>query len=166
MGSTLDDASPRDILLAISPTHYLEYLPSKDTYTSRIYFTEFLGGVIGANAMQGHSILFDWENGRIGFAASTCDHDDLLNNEVSHMVNKKVGHLGKEGGVVDCALSPPSLATTCVESVDKESCVNDPVSIADFRPFQTPVLSVRCCPTILVMLCWFIGRYFLKWRRQ
>lgn len=47
-----DPSSPWDVLLAVPATHYMEYSPSKGTYTPRIYFTETSGGVIGANAMQ------------------------------------------------------------------------------------------------------------------
>ncbi len=36
----LDPDSPNDVLLAIPPTHYMEYSPSKDVYTPRFYFTE------------------------------------------------------------------------------------------------------------------------------
>ena len=58
----------RQVVLAIPATHYMEYSPVDGTYTPRVYFTETNGVVIGANAMQGHNILFDWENSRIGIA--------------------------------------------------------------------------------------------------
>ena len=82
---SLDVNSPRDILLAIPSTHYMEYSPSKGVYTSRFYFTEvgkpssignfFIninyavenlfnnqgrGGVIGANSLQGKNIFAKW----------------------------------------------------------------------------------------------------------
>lgn len=37
---SLDVTSPRDVLLAIPAEHFFEYSPSRDTYTSRLYFTE------------------------------------------------------------------------------------------------------------------------------
>jgi hypothetical protein len=49
----LDPTSPQDLLLAIPATHYMEYSPALKLYTSRLYFTETRGGVLGANAMQG-----------------------------------------------------------------------------------------------------------------
>ena len=39
-GTKLDENSPHDVLLAVPATHYMEYSPSKDVYTSRFYFTE------------------------------------------------------------------------------------------------------------------------------
>ena len=60
LAADLDPTSPQDVLLAIPAMHYMEYSPSKGTYTPRIYFTESQGGVIGSNAMQGHNVLFDW----------------------------------------------------------------------------------------------------------
>mmetsp|Transcript_11896 Transcript_11896/g.16909 ORF Transcript_11896/g.16909 Transcript_11896/m.16909 type:complete len:118 (+) Transcript_11896:94-447(+) len=30
------------------------------------------GGVLGANSMQGHNVIFDRENGRVGFSQSSC----------------------------------------------------------------------------------------------
>ena len=32
--------------------------------------------------MQGHDILFDWENNRVGFAPSNCNYDDVANEVV------------------------------------------------------------------------------------
>jgi len=36
----LDVTSPRDVLLAVPAENFFEYSPSRDTYTSRLYFTE------------------------------------------------------------------------------------------------------------------------------
>jgi hypothetical protein len=73
----LDPRHPTDFLWAIPATHYMEYSPTLKMYTSRLYFTEAQGGVFGANAMQGHNVVFDWQHGRIGFSQSTCDYDLL-----------------------------------------------------------------------------------------
>mmetsp|Transcript_3238 Transcript_3238/g.7165 ORF Transcript_3238/g.7165 Transcript_3238/m.7165 type:complete len:804 (-) Transcript_3238:211-2622(-) len=103
--------SPQDVLLAIPATHYMEYSPSKGTYTPRIYFTETAGGVIGANAMQGHNVLFDWENQRVGFAESSCEYAEEAMTVT-------------EDGVmsVDCRLGAPSLSVSCSESADLSRC--------------------------------------------
>lgn len=64
-GNYISPQAPHDILLAIPATHYMEYRPSSNTYTPRLYFTESPGGVLGANAMMGHDILFDVDNYRM-----------------------------------------------------------------------------------------------------
>jgi hypothetical protein len=112
----------RDIFLAIPASHYMEYAAPKGdvgdkeqrkgTYTPRIYFTESQGSVIGANAMQGHNVLFDRENGRVGFAESSCELQEESKVESG------------EGGVmsVDCRLGAPSLSVSCSESADLARC--------------------------------------------
>lgn len=123
----LDPSSPGDVLLAVPADHYMEYSPSRDTYTSRLYFTESKGGVIGANAMQGHDVLFDWENGRVGFAESSCDYSEIAKDLDSLTQNDTLTNDGSppkpvhtdEGHAksVDCVLSQPSLAESCLDSV-------------------------------------------------
>lgn len=54
----LDPKSPNDLLIAIPATSYMDYSPVTDMYTSRVYFTESAGGVLGANAMQGIGDIF------------------------------------------------------------------------------------------------------------
>lgn len=56
----LDPSSPEDLLIAIPATSYMDYSPTTKLYTSRLYFTETAGGVLGSNAMQGHNVVFDW----------------------------------------------------------------------------------------------------------
>jgi hypothetical protein len=118
-GEEFDPNSPQDIILAIPASNYMEYaapqagvVQGKGTYTPRIYFTEKQGSVIGANAMQGHNVLFDRENGRVGFAESSCEYQE---------VSKA---LSGEGGVmsVDCRLGAPSLSVSCSESADLSRC--------------------------------------------
>ena len=60
----LDPSSPKDLLIAIPATSYMDYSPITKRYMSRLYFTESVGGVLGSNTMQGHNVLFDWQNGR------------------------------------------------------------------------------------------------------
>jgi len=122
----IDPTSPQDILLAIPATHYMEYSPSRGTYTPRIYFTESQGGVIGSNAMQGHNVLFDWENKRVGFAESTCEYQE--NNP---QTEEEVSML------VDCKLGAPSLSISCSDSVELSKC--DKESNADVTLSGTEV---------------------------
>lgn len=117
----MDPDNPGDILLAVPASHFMEYSPSKDTYTSRLYFTESKGGVIGANAMQGHDVLFDWENGRVGIAESSCDYsqikedlDNLTGEGGGGVENADEGHEKS----VDCVMSEPYLFQSCVDSVN------------------------------------------------
>jgi hypothetical protein len=81
-GTKLSPKSPHDILLTIPATHYLEYSERIDKYTPRIYFTQSSGGLLGANAMMCHNVLFDWENGRIGFSDSECDFEEVREGNV------------------------------------------------------------------------------------
>lgn len=117
LAGELDPKNPRDIVIAVPALHYMEYTPSRDTYTSRLYFTESRGGVLGANAMQGHDVLFDWENGRVGFAESSCKYSDLV----------KDSSIFIKAGSTDCLLSNPSISSACVDSVEATSCVGEDV---------------------------------------
>lgn len=128
LAGPLGGDSPGDVLLAIPAAHFFEYSPSKDTYTSRLYFNESKGGVIGANAMQGHDVLFDWENGRVGFAESTCNYGDIKADLDLRLQKDGTGAPpGDEGHEksVDCVLSEKRLVQTCADVVDiTESCPN------------------------------------------
>ena len=112
---SIDLAHPTDILLAIPPTHYLEYNSKKNTYTSRLYFTEGEGGVLGANALQGHDVLLDWTHRRVGIAKSSCSFDDLQDYE-SDIVSSAIEEQTSE----DCVLGPASVVLSCKETLQHE----------------------------------------------
>jgi hypothetical protein len=80
-GNTVLSSNPRDVVLAIPASHYLEYDPDIGKYVARFYTDEGSGSVLGANAMMGHDVFFDNGRGRIGFAESDCDYVSLLLNE-------------------------------------------------------------------------------------
>ena len=67
---------------------HLFYLSEVEKYKNNTqhptnkHTTQRSGGVLGANFMQGHDILFDWENNRVGFAPSNCNYDDVANEVV------------------------------------------------------------------------------------
>ena len=44
----------------------------------RVYLTEGSGAVLGANFMQDHSVIFDEENRRVGFARADCSYSHLV----------------------------------------------------------------------------------------
>ena len=80
LAGAMDPQHPSDVILAIPPSHYMEYNPDKDTYTSRFYPTERSGSVLGANAMMGHDVFFDMDELRIGWAESDCDYTKTVEN--------------------------------------------------------------------------------------
>lgn len=41
---------------------------------ARIYLTESMGGVLGANVMRDHNVVFDYDNHLVGFAEGMCDY--------------------------------------------------------------------------------------------
>lgn len=74
----LDAEHPYDVLLAMPPSHYMEYDNDLKKYVPRFYTDEGRGSVLGANVMMGHNIVFDQVNGRLGIAESHCDYADLV----------------------------------------------------------------------------------------
>ena len=117
----LSKDSPGDILLAIPATHYMEYTIEDDAYTPRVYFTERSGGVLGANAMLNHDVLFDWENERVGFAESNCDYDELMQGV--EIVDEEDTDGDGDGASSDCVLGEGSMDMACVETVNFGKCV-------------------------------------------
>ncbi|CAB9500285.1 aspartic [Seminavis robusta] len=74
----LDPEHPYDILLAMPPSHYMEFDNDLKKYVPRFYTDEGRGSVLGANVMMGHNIVFDQVNGRLGIAESQCDYANLV----------------------------------------------------------------------------------------
>ena len=68
-----------DVVVAMPASHYLDYDPIEDRYSCGIVIMngENDWSTLGANFMEGHDILFDVENGRIGIAESDCDYASL-----------------------------------------------------------------------------------------
>jgi hypothetical protein len=116
----LDPRNPNDLLIAIPATSYMDYSAVTKMYTSRVYFTESAGGVLGSNAMQGHNVVFDWENGRIGFAESSCSYDkrDVPKAALD------------EGFSTECIVGNPVVTQACIETVDRRLCKHNPSNIA------------------------------------
>eukprot|EP00577_Skeletonema_sp_RCC1716_P009770 CAMPEP_0113378104 /NCGR_PEP_ID=MMETSP0013_2-20120614/3515_1 /TAXON_ID=2843 ORGANISM="Skeletonema costatum, Strain 1716" /NCGR_SAMPLE_ID=MMETSP0013_2 /ASSEMBLY_ACC=CAM_ASM_000158 /LENGTH=666 /DNA_ID=CAMNT_0000260291 /DNA_START=10 /DNA_END=2010 /DNA_ORIENTATION=+ /assembly_acc=CAM_ASM_000158 len=80
-GDALSPSFPKDVVLSIPASHYMEYDPEKEVHVARFYTEEGSGSVIGANAMMGHDVYFDIPRGRVGFAESDCDYATLLETE-------------------------------------------------------------------------------------
>jgi len=70
----LDRAHCNDVVLSFPPSHYL--YKEKGEYFINMSFDELgIGeGILGANIMQGHDVLFDGENARLGFATASCKY--------------------------------------------------------------------------------------------
>ncbi|CAM9230616.1 unnamed protein product, partial [Heterosigma akashiwo] len=81
--------------VVVRPESYMEKTGT-NKYTPRIYLDESSGNVLGANFMDRHDVFFDEENGRVGFAESSCD----------------MGVIGRATDQ-DCEVSEPELAQAC-----------------------------------------------------
>ena len=113
---------PKDVVLSIPASHYLEYDGDTGKYVPRFYTEEGSGSVLGANAMMGHDVYFDVARGRIGFAESDCDYATLLL---------------KEGGI---SVPSPKVSTEeeeVVESAEPQP-EETPVPTPDPTPVPTP----------------------------
>ena len=122
----LDPEYPRDVLLAFPATHYMEYSTTLRMYTSRLFFTETEGGVLGANAMQGHNIMFDGHYQRIGFSQSSCAYDlieeDYHNQKHANSAAAAAFSSEDEPYYNQCILGDPILTQTCMASIDVSIC--------------------------------------------
>lgn len=78
LAGSLDPDRPLDILVAIPPSHYMEYQEDIAMYVSGIYFENAEGSVIGSNVMLMHDVYFDVEHERVGWVESTCDYAKLI----------------------------------------------------------------------------------------
>ena len=73
LAGSVDPENPNDVMLEIPPERYMLWRSSMKAYKSAFHMNDSSGfGVLGANSMYGHDILFDVENKRIGFAPSDC----------------------------------------------------------------------------------------------
>ena len=77
LAKDMDPDHPYDIIIAVPPTHYMEYDIQSDTYTCRFYVNEG-SSVIGANSIMGHNVYFDVDGETIGWVESDCDYDGLV----------------------------------------------------------------------------------------
>ena len=109
----LDPDHKSDVILAIPPSHYMEYDPDKKTYTSRFYPTERSGSVLGANAMMGHDVFFDLDNNRIGWAESVCDYTTTVTDkgydfDITGDLKNEVEEAGSGNNNNNNQLAPPA----------------------------------------------------------
>lgn len=132
LAGSLDEDNPNDVIFAIPSEHYMQKIDGKeDVYVSRLYFSESGGGVIGANSMRGHDILFDWENHRVGFSESDCAYDHLVNGDDTSAADKES---------VDCVLAEAVISSSCGSSVDSSSCSTPSTSLTGTEEYTIEII--------------------------
>ena len=73
LADSLDLDNPNDVLLEIPPDQYMLWSARLKAYTNRFHMNDASHfGVLGANSMYRHDILFDPDKKRIGIAKSDC----------------------------------------------------------------------------------------------
>jgi len=77
LAKRVDSLHCNDVLIEIPPSHYL-FSFGNNKFSIEIEFDRsFTSGIIGANVLQKHDVLFDNDNDQIGFAKSNCDYEHL-----------------------------------------------------------------------------------------
>ena len=91
LANLVDPDHPYDLLIAMPPSHYMEYDPDDDVYIARFYLEEGSGGVLGANTMQGHDVYFDVEGKKLGWAEASCDYTKLMKQHFPDFIAREAG---------------------------------------------------------------------------
>jgi hypothetical protein len=87
LAGRLDALNPFDIILAIPAHNYLSYNTATRVATPTIQFSDKFS-FLGANVLQGHELVFDLDNHRIGFAEiSSCDGTTVLAKSKGRSIN-------------------------------------------------------------------------------
>jgi hypothetical protein len=63
----LDPHNPYDVIIAVPPAHYVSYNERTGIAIPTVTFSDKIT-FIGANILQGHELVFDLDNDRVGFA--------------------------------------------------------------------------------------------------
>jgi hypothetical protein len=74
LAGELDAEHAYDVILAIPPSHYMEFDHKQEKYIARFYTDEGNGSVLGGNAIMGHDVYFDLETN----VSSICFTDMLF----------------------------------------------------------------------------------------
>jgi len=143
-GEALSPSSPKDVVLSIPASHYMEYDEEKEAYVARFYTDEGSGSVLGANAMMGHDVYFDVPRGRVGFAESDCDYAKLLETEGKSMsvapaytntVSTKTEIVPEEEEQVEIIGDEPTLNDGGGNDESESASFENPVSTDDDNAF-------------------------------
>lgn len=157
----VDPDHPYDVLLAIPPSHYMEYDDKQKKYVARFYTDEGGGSVLGANAMMGHDVFFDIDTKLIGWAESDCDYHSLLTDhgfvdELSPVDTPRVDSPTAAAAAADNEPLPTSSQST---SNDKDKAVHAAVAACNDLQCRGTVLFVF----LTVLVCGiFLGRCCLR----
>mmetsp|Transcript_3602 Transcript_3602/g.10252 ORF Transcript_3602/g.10252 Transcript_3602/m.10252 type:complete len:819 (-) Transcript_3602:39-2495(-) len=106
----LDTHHPYDVVLAIPPSHYMKYDHNTDRFSIKLFVSiEDPSGIsrLGSNVFQGHGLLFDIDEGRVGFA----EHDGCVGGDSMDSKNTGVRLFGT------ASRGTPSIADSFVSSV-------------------------------------------------
>lgn len=97
LAAFVDSEHPYDVIVAIPPAHYMEK-DDNGAYTARFYVDEFgFQATVGGNTMMGHDILFDVEEGALGFAESHCDYAQLEEEVAEEELKGEQGQKPEQG---------------------------------------------------------------------
>lgn len=96
LAGSLDPEHPLDVIVAMPPTHYMQYDKNYQKYVPRFYLNEMWDPVLGANAMMGHDINFNEEENHIGWAESLCDYTELVDEFEEEELAEQVPKPGAE----------------------------------------------------------------------
>lgn len=89
--------------------------------------------------------MFDWENGKIGFAESDCKVSETT-WEGEGLASEGSGARGE-----DCILQREIISEACFESVDASLCANDRNAILQGR--ETKIMAVEYPGTVNGLKC-------------
>ncbi|CAM9343958.1 unnamed protein product, partial [Discosporangium mesarthrocarpum] len=98
------------VIVDVRPSVYMDSNDKGNQYAPRLYMTERGGGVLGANVMQDHNVVFDHTNGRVGFAQANCDYDPAGNLATEPERNQEQEQAELD---VDCVLSESHYTSRC-----------------------------------------------------
>lgn len=129
---TLEGKDGTPFTITMPATSYVEQV-SKGKYAFRIYLTEDSGVVLGGNFMNGMNVIFDQDNGRIGFAKSSCQYASRGSKSVTALVQRGLQSFsisrisqntsdGKAGSGTDCQRDRP--LNVCSATCDSASMAN------------------------------------------
>ena len=99
------------------PSHYMERDEQSGGYVARFYLDERgYQALLGANIMMGHDILFDVEEGSLGFAESHCDYtkveEELADEEEAGATEGKTNEQNDESKIKSATTGVEVEATT------------------------------------------------------
>lgn len=163
----LDNSNPFDVVIAIPPSHYLKYDHTTDRFSIKFFVSiEDPSGIsrLGSNIFQGHELLFDVDEGRIGFA----EHDGCVGGADGSGAEDTGARLF---GTADRSSRSPSITDSFVSSVsnlfggdDSENSLSSPVETKTDAPANilprslvAPTTSSNVIWAVIGCICFLLG---------